>query len=138
MILLSFILPTGDRPDITTQPMSQQNVVPGTNVSFMVEAKGSDLTYLWQRNGVNLTDDTKYSGTTSATLTVMNVVKEDEGNFTCVVTNVVGSVTSSAAQLTVLSKFVYKHVYECFCMHAYLNMCVCPCVCVHVQLKACM
>ena len=45
--------------------------------------------------------------TTSATLTVMNVVKEDEGNFTCVVTNVVGSVTSSAAQLTVLSKFVY-------------------------------
>ena len=137
MILLSF-LPTGDRPDITTQPMSQQNVVPGTNVSFMVEAKGSDLTYQWQRNGVNLTDDTKYSGTTSATLTVMNVMEEDEGSFTCVVTNVVGSVTSSAAQLTVLSKFVYKHVYECFCMRAYVNMCVCPCVCVHVQLKACM
>ena len=67
----------------------------------MVEAKGSDLTYQWHRNGVNLTDDTKYSGTTSATLTVMNVVKEDEGNFTCVVTNVGDSVTSSAAQLTV-------------------------------------
>ena len=67
----------------------------------MVEAKGSDLTYQWQRNGVNLTDDTKYSGTTSATLTVMNVMEEDEGNFTCVVTNVGDSVTSSAAQLTV-------------------------------------
>ena len=101
MILLSIILPAGDRPDITTQPMSQQNVVPGTNISFMVEAKGSDLTYQWQRVGVNLTDDTKYSGTTSATLTVMNVVEEDEGDFTCVVTNVVGSVTSSAAELTV-------------------------------------
>ena len=133
MILLSFIPPTVDRLDITTELMHQQNVVPGTSVSFMVEAKGSDLTYQWQRNGVNLSDGDKYSGTTTATLTVMNVIKEDEGNFTCVVTNVLGSVTSSAAQLTVLSKFVYKHVYECMCMHPYMHVCVCVCVCAYVS-----
>ena len=86
--------------------MSRQNVVPGEDITFTVVATGSDLTYQWQRVGGNLTDDTKYSGTTTATLTVMNVMEEDEGSFTCVVTNVVDSVTSSAAQLTV-RKCVY-------------------------------
>ena len=81
--------------------MSRQNVVPGEDITFTVIATGSDLTYQWQRNGMNLTDDTKYSGTTTATLTAMNVMEEDEGNFTCVVTNAVDSVTSSAAPLTV-------------------------------------
>ena len=86
--------------------MSRQNVVPGASIMFTVVATGSDLTYQWQRNGVNLTDGTKYSGATTAALTVMNVAEEDEGSFTCVVTNVVDSVTSSAAELTV-RKCVY-------------------------------
>ena len=88
-----------DRPNITTQPMSRQNVVPGASVMFTIVATGSDLTYQWQRDRVNLTDDTKYSDTTTANLTVMNVMEEDEGNFTCVVTNVVGSITSSATYM---------------------------------------
>ena len=115
-----------DRPNITTQPMSRQNVVPGASVMFTVVATGSDLTYQWQRNGVNLTDDTKYSGTTTATLTVMNVMEEDEGNFTCVVTNVVGSITSSAAPLTVRKCVcMCVCVYVCVCVHACAYVCVC-------------
>ena len=110
-----------DRPDITTDPISQQNVVPGTSITFTVVANGSDLTYQWQRNGVNLTDVGKYSGTTTATLTVTNVMEEDEGNFTCVVTNAVDSVTSSAAHLT---------VRKCVCMCVF----VCVCVCVNLSL----
>ena len=78
-----------DRPVITTQPMNQLNVVPGTTITFMVQATGSELTYQWQRNEGNLTDDAKYSDTTTGNLTVMNVMEGDEGNFTCVVTNVV-------------------------------------------------
>ena len=81
--------------------MGQQDVLPGTAITFMVEATGSDLTYQWQKNGENLSDDGKYSGTLTATLTVRNVMEEDEGNFTCVVTNVLGDVNSSAAELTV-------------------------------------
>ena len=92
---------TAERPDVTAQPTSQQNVVPGTTITFTIVANGSDLTYQWQRNGETLTDGDKYSGTTTATLTVMNVMEEDEGNFTCVVANALVSVTSSAAQLTV-------------------------------------
>ena len=71
------------------------------NAFFTVVANGSDLTYQWQRAGVNLTDSAKYSGTTTASLTVMNVMEADEAMFRCIVTNAVGSVPSSDAQLTV-------------------------------------
>ena len=116
-----------DRPDITTNPVSQLNVVPGTNVTFMVVATGSDLTYQWQRNGGNLTDGVKFSGTTTPTLTVMNVMEEDEGDFTCVVTNVLDSVTSSAAHLMVYSMCVCTRVvWTCVfvCVHVHVHVCV--------------
>lgn len=92
--------------------MSQLNVVPGRTITFMVEATGSELTYQWQRNGGNLTNGARYSGTTTATLTVMNVMEADEGSYTCVVTDGVNNDTSNAAQLTV-RKCVY--VYSCVC-----------------------
>ena len=66
---------------------------------FTIEAIGSDLTYQWQWNEGNVTDGTNYNGTTMAILTVMNITEGDEGNFTCVVTNAVGSVISNAAEL---------------------------------------
>ena len=117
-------LPPVASPVITTQPTSQQNVVPGTTVTFVVQATGGGLTYLWKRNGETLGDDTKYSGTTTANLTVMNVVEEDEGNFTCVVTNVVGSVTSSAAELTVCKWLtVCACFWECSCQGGWQGVC---------------
>ena len=99
---------------------------------FTVVATGSDLTYQWQRNGGNLTDDTKYSGTTAATLTVMNVMEEDEGSFTCVVTNANDSVVSSAEELT-----VRKCVCVCVCVCVCLCVCVCVCVCVCLSVCGC-
>ena len=71
------------------------------NATFTVVANGSDLTYQWQRAEVNLTDSAKYSGVTTASLTVMNVMETDEAVFRCIVTNAVDSVRSSDAQLTV-------------------------------------
>ena len=85
-------------------------MVPESNITFMVEATGSNLTYQWQRNGGNLNDGVKYSGTTTDTLTVMNVMEADEGNFTCVVTDDVNNDTSNAAELTVRK-------YVCMCTH---------------------
>ena len=99
MLKFEFSLPIVDRPIITTDPTSQQNVVPGTSIMFTIEAIGSDLTYQWQWNTDNLTDGTNYNGSTTASLTVMNITEGDEGNFTCVVTNAVGSVISNAAEL---------------------------------------
>ena len=62
----------------------------------------------------------------------MNVMEEDEGNFMCVVTNVLGSVTSSAAELTVLSKCVCTCLYVCMCVcvdtYKHAHACV-VCIC---------
>ena len=75
-------------------------MIPGTNITFTIETTGSDLTYQWQKDGRNLTDGTNYSGTTTASLIVIDAMETDEGNFTYVLTNAVNSVTSYAAEMT--------------------------------------
>jgi len=82
-------------PSITTQPASQ-TVTAGVNVSLSVVVSGTaPLTYQWQRNGVNV------SGGTSATLTLTSVTTNQSGSYVCLVTNIAGSATSAAADLTV-------------------------------------
>ena len=68
---------------------------------FHVEASGSALEYQWQRDGNDLTDMNRLSGTLTSNLTITDVLEEDGGNYTCIVSNIVGNVTSRAAELTV-------------------------------------
>ena len=83
-------------PTIASQPQSATNVL-GTTASFSVTASGSTpLAYQWRFYGTNL------SGQTSATLSLSNVQTNQAGPYTVVVTNVVGSLTSQVATLTVL------------------------------------
>jgi endonuclease/exonuclease/phosphatase family metal-dependent hydrolase len=82
-------------PAITLQPQSQ-NVPPGTNVTFSVVATGDPpLSYQWRFNGNSITaaSNTNYS--------ITNVQFSDAGNYSVLVTNNVGSVTSSVATLIV-------------------------------------
>ena len=95
-------------------------IVPEKNIRFMIQATGSDHKYQWQKNGSHLTDSDKYRGTTTATLTVVNVVKADEGNFMCTVTNTEGSVPSSVAEL-IVCKCIYVFVYCCICAWVCVN-----------------
>ena len=82
-------------PSITTQPISQ-TVTQGGSANFTVTASGTaPLTYQWRRSGTNLI------GSTSATLNLTSVTTNQAGSYTCVVSNSVGSATSSAATLTV-------------------------------------
>lgn len=82
-------------PSITSQPQSQQ-VVQGQSASFSVTVTGSGpFAYRWRFNGSAL------SGATSATLNLTNVQPSKAGNYTVVVTNAAGSVTSAVATLTV-------------------------------------
>jgi hypothetical protein len=81
---------------ITAQPQSRTNVV-GTSAGFTVSVSGSaPFGYQWQFNGSNI------PGATGASLTIGNVQTSDAGNYSVVVTNVAGSVTSGVALLTVL------------------------------------
>ncbi len=82
-------------PGITSQPLSQ-TLIQGQNASFSVVASGSaPLNYQWKFNGTAL------SGATSSALTLNNVQTSIAGNYSVVVTNIAGSITSAAATLTV-------------------------------------
>ena len=82
-------------PSITSQPVSQ-TVVAGQTATFSVTASGTSLKYQWKKNG------TAIGGATSATYTTPAAAATDSGTqFSVVVSNSTGSVTSSAATLTV-------------------------------------
>jgi len=82
-------------PFIVSQPSSQATVV-GGNASFNVVAGGTQpLSYQWRLEGNAL------SGATGSVLNLSNVQLSDAGNYSVVVANLAGSVTSSNALLTV-------------------------------------
>ena len=83
-------------PTIAAQPQSA-SVLAGQSASFSVTASGSaPLAYQWRRNGVPIAGATAASYTTPAT-----VAGDSGAAFSVVVSNSAGSVTSSAAALTV-------------------------------------
>src|SRR5208282_1796549 len=97
---------SGPQPLILTQPASSTNWV-GQNQQFSVGAVGlKKIGYQWWReaNGVYgpLADGGQISGSTTPTLTISNLVFANATNYYVVVTNAYASVTSSAANLTVL------------------------------------
>jgi Immunoglobulin domain len=83
-------------PTITTQP-SNQTVTAGQAAAFSVGATGTaPLTYQWRKNSSNI------SGATAASYITPATIATDSGSkFDVVVSNSVGSVTSSQATLTV-------------------------------------
>ena len=96
-------------PTIVTPP-TNQTVGLESVVTFSVTAVGTGtLGYQWQYNGTTLTDGTNadssiISGSTSTALTINNAQTNNNGGYTVIVTNSLGSVTSSPpAVLTVLT-----------------------------------
>ena len=80
---------------ITTQP-ANQSVVATSNATFSVTATGiATVGYQWQLNGTNI------AGATAASYTRTAAMAATAGNYTVAVSNLYGSITSSAAVLTV-------------------------------------
>jgi uncharacterized repeat protein (TIGR03803 family) len=89
-------------PFITLQP-TNQSPAPGATVTFAVTAFGTlPLSYQWQRNGTNLTDGANLSGSGTSALRLFNVVEANNGTYSVIVSNVLSSVTSTGAVLTVI------------------------------------
>jgi hypothetical protein len=85
----------GYLPGITTQPQSL-TVAVGGSVQFSVAASGTPApSYQWYFNG------NPFSGATTSTLSFTNARVSDAGDYTVVITNALGSVTSAKATLTV-------------------------------------
>lgn len=90
------VTPAPVAPSVTTQPASQ-TVTSGQTATFSVTASGTvPLSYQWNKNGAAL------SGATSSSYTTPPETTADNGmQFTVVVSNSAGSITSNAANLTV-------------------------------------
>lgn len=83
-------------PAITTQPTGLV-VIPGVTATFAVAATGSGpLAYQWRRNGTDL------PGATASVLTLTNVNGADAGDYSVVISNAAGNVTSANAPLILL------------------------------------
>lgn len=84
-------------PSLTLQPVSQ-TVVAGDPVFFGVGATGGNLQFQWRRNGVDI------AGATSRVLKLgVADAGDDNAEYSVVVRNSLGSVTSNAATLRVVS-----------------------------------
>ncbi|MBA4146502.1 MAG: hypothetical protein H0X66_00180 [Verrucomicrobia bacterium] len=81
-------------PAIGTQPRSRANNI-GDNAHFSVSATGTDISYQWRKNGVNIT------GATTAQLDFLIASVSDAGTYSIVVSNLSQSVTSANATLTI-------------------------------------
>jgi hypothetical protein len=86
-------------PGITSPPQNQ-TVAAGSAATFSVTASGSaPLTYQWRFSGTNL------AGANSASLSLFNVQPQQAGNYSVVVSNAAGTVTSGNAILSVTCSF---------------------------------
>jgi Immunoglobulin domain len=81
-------------PVITAQPVSK-NVCSGTSQSLSVAANYA-TSYQWLFNGNQL-------GITTPTLTFPNPTSAENGNYSCTVTNLAGSVSSNVVKLNVVT-----------------------------------
>ncbi|MFM2082855.1 MAG: hypothetical protein RL380_1546, partial [Verrucomicrobiota bacterium] len=83
-------------PVITSQPASRTNNANST-ASFSVSVTGTTpRTFQWRFNGTNIVN------ATNSSLSVANVLPANAGNYSVVIANALGSVTSSNALLTVI------------------------------------
>ncbi|MEI7728392.1 MAG: immunoglobulin domain-containing protein [Verrucomicrobiota bacterium] len=93
---------TARPPVITIQPLSQTNLM-GTTVNFNVSATGNPAPWYQWYKSVTSNQWSIISGATNSQWSISNCQLSDAGNYTVVVTNVAGTVTSAVATLTVLS-----------------------------------
>jgi hypothetical protein len=85
-------------PNIVAEPQAQL-VEAGESAIFVVNAAGTPpLFYQWRRDGLAML------GATNATLIISNAQLTDTGAYTVIVSNSVGTATSSAANLTVVPR----------------------------------
>jgi hypothetical protein len=83
-------------PEIVSQP-GNVSIYETGKATMRVTVKGSGHRYQWKKNGVNIPGETKN------TLLLNDAILSDAGEYTVSITNSVGTVTSRAARLRILT-----------------------------------
>ncbi|MGN6645782.1 MAG: immunoglobulin domain-containing protein, partial [Cytophaga sp.] len=94
-------LAVGSVATITSQP-SDKTACIGSTVTLSIVVSGTGISYQWQKNGVDLVNDSRISGVTTASLSISNIVASDADTYTCKTGNTCsGFIVSSTATITV-------------------------------------
>ncbi len=93
------VTPSG--PVLVQQPADEIILFNSTAQLPVVVDGTSPFTYQWRQDNVNLKDAGNVSGSTNSTLTIKGATAANIGNYTVVISNTLGTVTSTGAVLTV-------------------------------------
>ena len=94
-----FIALLVEKPTFVTRPSSQTVDLTQT-ATFTCNATGYNVSYQWTIGSGSFPND-RVTGIDTNTLTITDVRSSDDNTYTCVVSNEGGSVSSTAARLTV-------------------------------------
>jgi hypothetical protein len=94
------VVPSGQPLFILGHPFNRA-IRSGSNAVLEVKVFGSaPISYQWRRTGTNLIDGGRLSGTTNSFLSISGFQASDVGTYSVVISNQLGTVTSSNASLT--------------------------------------
>src|SRR5205085_8472785 len=89
-------------PPVITRDPAPHSIAAGQSVNSSIDASGAaPLSYRWRRNGVDLSDGARITGSATDSLTINPVDFIDAGEYSVTVTNACGPVVSASATLTV-------------------------------------
>ncbi len=89
-------------PVIVQQP-TNLTVLPGASASFNVAVVGNTpYSYRWRFNGTNLSNNANVSGATTNALTIGSAWGPNVGAYSVIVSNALGSITSTGALLSLV------------------------------------
>ena len=97
------------KPKIVTQPQKATIDITAAPASpslmVVMDTTGNEgtLLYQWQKDGKNIADTATRTGTNTATLAFSSITWDDRGSYKVVVRNEVGTVTSAAAAISIIS-----------------------------------